>query len=290
MLQSYIAKRLEKAKPKTVINELVPLKEMLKHAVRWGYLKVNPSEHIEHPRVEKKEMETLTPEEIRLLLEHTKPNYRTLFLTAILTGMRKGELLALQWGDVDWHNNQIHVRRSLWKGQFVTPKSKTSIRRIDMTPYLTKELKTHKLASPNSELDLIFCNSKGKPLDPNNLVKHKFLPALREAKIRQVRFHDLRHTNVALRIEQGQNIKYIQNQLGHSSIQTTLDRYGHLLKDVNREQAKKLDDILGFVEQSDSFSVSGRSVRRLLEDEAKMESEGLVISMPIKPLQGIANA
>jgi integrase len=61
-----------------------------------------------------------------------------------------------------------------------------------------------------------------------------------------VRFHDLRHTNVALRIEQGQNIKYIQNQLGHASIQTTLDRYGHLLKEVNTEQARKLDNTLGF--------------------------------------------
>jgi len=74
----------------------------------------------------------------------------------------------------------------------------------------------------------------------------QFLPALRRAKVRRVRFHDLRHTNVALRIEEGQNIKYIQNQLGHASIQTTLDRYEHLIKDVNTEQAKKLDNLLGF--------------------------------------------
>jgi len=74
----------------------------------------------------------------------------------------------------------------------------------------------------------------------------QYFPALRRTKIRQIKFHDLRHTNVALRIEQGQNIKYIQNQLGHASIQTTLDRYGHLIIDVNTEQAKKLDSILGF--------------------------------------------
>jgi integrase len=69
------------------------------------------------------------------------------------------------------------------------------------------ELKKHKLACPVSELDLVFCNTEGKPLDPDSLVKRHFLPALRKAKLRRIRFHDLRHTNVALRIEQGQNIK-----------------------------------------------------------------------------------
>ncbi|MEW6686314.1 MAG: site-specific integrase [Candidatus Edwardsbacteria bacterium] len=288
MLQRYVAMRLEKVKPKTVINELVPIKEMFKHAVRWGYIKVNPAEHVERPRVEKEEMEILTPEEIRLFLEHVTSKYKTFFLTAILTGMRRGELLGLQWSDINWNHNQIHVRRSLWKGWLVTPKSKNSLRRIDMSPFLTMVLEKHMLASPFKEPDnLVFCNGEGKPLDPDSLIKRQFLPALRRAKIRQVRFHDLRHTNVALRIEQGQNIKYIQNQLGHASIQTTLDRYGHLIKEVNTEQAKKLDNILGFVEHSGS---SSDSVRRLLEDKAKNESEGVVIPLSVKPLYGIANA
>jgi len=269
MLQRYVAKRLEKVKPKTVVNELVPLKEMLKHAVRWGYLKVNPAEHVERPRIEKEEIQIPTPEEIRLFLDNVTPKYRPFFLTAILTGMRRGELLGLQWGDIDWSHSQIYVRRSLWKGQFVTPKSKRSIRRIDMSPTLVRELKKHKLACPVSELDLVFCNSKGKPLEPDNLVKRQFLPALRRAKLRRMRFHDLRHTNVALRIEQGQNIKYIQNQLGHASIQTTLDRYGHLIKEVNAEQAKKLDTVLGFGEPSGDLS---GSVRRLSKGDNKEEA------------------
>jgi len=246
LLQRYVAKRLEKVKPKTVINELVPIKEMFKHAVRWGYLKVNSAEYVERPRVEKEEMEILTPKEVRIFLDHVTSKYKPLFLTAILAGMRRGEILGLQWGDIDWNNSQIYVRRSIWKGQFVKPKSKRSFRKIDMSPTLSLELKKHRLRCPQSELDLVFCNSKGKPLDPDSLIKRQYFPALRRAKIRQIRFHDLRHTNVALRIEQGQNIKYIQNQLGHASIQTTLDRYGHLINDVNTEQAKKLDSILGF--------------------------------------------
>jgi hypothetical protein len=109
--------------------------------------------------------------------------------------------------------------------------------------------------------------------------------------LRHVSFHSLRHTNVALRIEQGQNIKYIQQQLGHASIQTTLDRYGHLIKEVNTEQAKKLDNILGFVENTDSFSDSeNKSVRRMLEDLGKSESVGSIIPLPNKPLQEAINA
>lgn len=286
MLQRYVAIRLQKVKPKTVINELVPIKEMFKHAVRWGHLKVNPAEYVERPRVEKEEMEIFTPKEIRLFLENVTPKYKAFFLTAILTGMRRGELLGLQWGDIDWNHSQIHVRRSLWKGQFITPKTKYSIRRIDMSPYLAMELKKHKIACPISELDLVFCNGEGDPLDPDSLVRRQFLPALRRAKIRQIRFHDLRHTNVALRIEQGQNIKYIQNQLGHASIQTTLDRYGHLIKDVNTEQAKKLDNILGFVESPGKIP---NVVRRLLEDDIKNETQGFIIPLPGKPLEVAIN-
>jgi integrase len=280
MLQKYIADRLQapkskkseqKVRAKTVINELVPLKEMLKHAVRWGYLKVNPAEYVEKPRVEKEEMDILPPEDIRLLLDHAAPRYRVLFLTAVLTGMRRGELLGLQWGDIDWNHGQIHVRRSLWKGQFVTPKSKRSVRKIDMSPTLARDMRRHRLQSPPGNLDLVFSNSKGLPLDGDTLVRRHFLPALRRAKVRQVRFHDLRHTNVALRIEQGQNIKYIQNQLGHASIQTTLDRYGHLIKDVNSEQALKLDTILGFVEKPGSSSGNGR---KMVEEATKKGSPG----------------
>ncbi|MFC2076506.1 tyrosine-type recombinase/integrase [candidate division KSB1 bacterium] len=249
-LQGHVAKRLEKARPKTVINEIVILKEMFKHAARWGYLKVNPAIYIERPRVVEEEMDNLSPEEVRIFLEEASPEHHTLFLTAVLTGMRRGEILGLQWGDINWNNSQIHVKRSIWNNEFVTPKSKYSIRRIDMSPELVSALREHQLRCPKGDLDLIFCNSEGKPLDPANLVHRHFLPALRRSKIRKMRFHDLRHTNVALRIDQGQNIKYIQNQLGHASIQTTLDRYGHLIKEVNTEQALKLDEALGFAQKS----------------------------------------
>ena len=121
--------------PKTINNTLVPLKEMFKHAVRWRYLRENPALYVEKPRVERKEMDFLKPEEIRLLLEHARPRFHPLFLCAALTGMRRGELLSLQWGDIDWHEDQIYVRRSLYfeahrtererKWRFITPSQRT---------------------------------------------------------------------------------------------------------------------------------------------------------------------
>jgi hypothetical protein len=74
------------------------------------------------------------------------------------------------------------VRRSIWRGEFTIPKSKTSVRRIDLTPYLAAELKKYVLASPKNDLDLVFCNSEGKPIDPDSLVKREFLPALKKNK------------------------------------------------------------------------------------------------------------
>ncbi len=266
MLQEYVALRFKKVKPKTVVNELVPVKEMFKHAVKWGYLKFNPAEGVERPRVEKEEMEILAPEEIKLFLEHVTLKYRTFFLTAILTGLRRGELLGLHGEDIDWNHNQIHVRRSLWKGQIVSPKTKASVRRVDMTPTLAQELRKHKFSCSIEDSDFLFCNADGKSLSPDSLVRRQFLPALERAGVKRVRFHDLRHTNVALRLEQGQNIKYIQNQLGHASIQTTIDRYGHLLKEVNTEQAMKLENALNFREH---LGDSSEPVRRLLEDHKK---------------------
>jgi len=92
--------------------------------------------------------------------------------------------------------------------------------------------------------DIIFCNKAGKPLDPDNLVKREFQPALRMAGLRMIRFHDLRHTFTSLLIAQGENIKFIQSQLGHSSIQTSMDRYGHLLP-VDREGVgTRLDNLV----------------------------------------------
>lgn len=125
--------------------------------------------------------------------------------------------------------------------RFDTPKTKNSMRTIIMPPSLKKVLEQHKFnetvrlaqvaeksKEPNKH-DLIFTNGAGSPMDPDNLIKRGFHPALEAAGLRKVRFHDLRHSYASLLIDQGENLKFIQSQLGHASIQATIDRYGHMM-------------------------------------------------------------
>ena len=103
------------------------------------------------------------------------------------------------------------------------------------------ELKKWRKICPKTELDLIFPNEKGLPLDHGNMLRRHFYPALKNADIQKVRFHDLRHTFASLLIEQGENIKYIQSQLGHASPMVTLNVYAHLMKPVNQAAACRLE-------------------------------------------------
>ena len=255
-VQQYMSRAPQEhgAAPRTVNHSLVLLKLMLKHARQWRYLRENPAQEIRRLRVEAQEMDYLKPEEIRSLLQHADEPFRTLFLTAVLTGMRRSEVLALQWGDIDWPSSVVYVRRSIFwytlkeldgahvsRWRFMEPKSKRSMRALVMSPNLREALELHRLSAPVNPHDLVFCTKEGSPIDPRNLIEREFWPALSRAGLRRVRFHDLRHTYTALMIAQGANIKFIQSQLGHASIQTTLDRYGHLLPEVQRGVGERLD-------------------------------------------------
>jgi len=259
MIEEFFASMIHqkrKLAPKTILNSQILLKTMFKYAKRWGYLKQDSAEQVARIRVEPKEMDFLTPEEIGLLLKHSDGIYRTLFLTAILTGMRRGELLALQWGDIDWNQSRIYVKRSLyWRARkdtgpgepcwtFVTPKSRYSKRAVVLSPKLKEALELHRLTCPVSQYDLVFSTRNGNPLDPENVIHHQFQPALIRSGLRHIRFHDLRHTFATLLIHQGENVKFIQSQLGHASATTTLDRYGHLMPNTQQEAGEKLDRLV----------------------------------------------
>jgi integrase len=218
----------------------------MKYAMKHRYIDHNPVREIERPADDTSgevngEMRVLQPEGLRALVDAAdSQKERIIYMVAGLTGMRQGEIFGLKWTDIDWINQQIHVKRTYNHGKFYEPKSKTSRRSIDLAPELVKELKMWQLACSKGELDLVFPNEKGKPENKSNFLRRQFYPALASADLPHMRFHDLRHTYCALLLDQGENIKYIQRQMGHSSIQVTLDIYGHLMEDVNQEAAAKL--------------------------------------------------
>jgi integrase len=225
---------------------IITFNQVMNYAVRHKYIEFNPVRDAERPKkrgnIESPVVQPLTTSEINLLLASTKDQkYRTLFMMAIMTGARQGELLGLKWSDISWGNNQVHIQRTYNKGRWFKPKSKTSDRRIDIGPSVISELRKWRIACPHSPFDLIFPNQVGKPMCQSKMLSRYFFPALKSAGIKRIRFHDLRHTYASLLIEQGENIKYIQTQLGHSSPTMTLDVYAHLMKQVNQEAAIRLE-------------------------------------------------
>jgi len=190
---------IKKRSAKTANNILTMIKTIFKYARRWGYIQVSPAEDVDKYRVEHKEMDFLRPDEITLLLKHCQEPFKTFVLTAVLTGMRKGELLGFQWGDIDWNSNTIFVKRSLkWKNSkesednrrqwyFDSPKTKYSVRAVTMSPELKKALQIHRINAPVNQWELVFTNKEGNPLDPDNIVKREFHTALRMAGLRKIR-------------------------------------------------------------------------------------------------------
>ena len=234
----------------TIRKIMVTLNQIMKYSVRHRLIDFNPVSDAERPKAtgiidESKDMAILTPEEIRGLIEaEPDQKYKTLFLTAIMTGMRQGEIIGLKWSDVNFAARQINVRRTFNHGRFFEPKTKQSIRGIDLAPMLIKELAAWKLISTGQNDDLVFPSETETPICCFNMVRRHFEPALKKAKILHIKFHALRHTYASLLIEQGENIKYVQNQLGHASPTVTLNVYAHLMKKENQEAACRLENAI----------------------------------------------
>ena len=234
----------------TLKKIMVNFSQIMTYAVRKRYVDYNPVRDVEKPKGKSEHREdnkvsVLTPAEILSLLDAAPDlKHKTLFMAAVTTGLRQGELLGLKWTDIDWFNSQVHVNRTYNHFRFYEPKSKTSRRKVDVPPQMMKQFKEWKIACPTNDLDLVFPNETGGPMNSLNMYNRKWMPTLKEAELYGVRFHDLRHTYASLLIDQDENIKYIQNQMGHSSIKTTLDTYGHLIKDVNRKAAIRLGNVI----------------------------------------------
>jgi integrase len=187
--------------------------------------------------------------EVNLFLDTCQknfPEWHTFYLTAFRTGMRIGEILGLKWGDIDFNGKFIHVQRSYKCRCISTPKNGKG-RRVDMSDMLIASLRSHLVKRKREALqgghelvEFIF-HRGGQPIAQNS-VRNTFKRILAKAGLRKIRFHDIRHTFATLLLSQGESPVYVKEQLGHHSIQMTVDVYGHLIPGANRGAVNKLDE------------------------------------------------
>jgi integrase len=242
--------------PATVRANLAPLREMLNHFVEDGVLATNPA-----ARVLKRGRDTstgvrrpprfLTREELARLVETcraTAPRWHLFVLTLARTGMRLGEVCALQWRDVDLDRRIAIVQRAFWRGQVQTPKN-GRVRHVDLSRQLSAALRAafdaeqnHASAERRSLNPWIFARRDGRSPNTDNFRRRVWRRLFRDAGLPYAWPHSLRHTYASLLLQNGESLAYVKAQLGHRSIQMTVDVYGHLVAGENRAAVDRLDD------------------------------------------------
>jgi len=208
----------------------------------------------------------LTAEEVERLLDAARetdreraerpmkditPSYCLFLLTAVRTGVRLGELLGIQWGDLDFYGRFIEVKRQ-WNRAMYSPTKSGKMRRVDISRQRCEALqqardaRTVELAVQGRELnptEPVFRSGAGGPLQESNVRRRLLSPCLQRAGLRQIHPHVLRHTFASLLLSNGEPITYVKEQLGHASIQLTVDTYGHLIPGANKAAVDKLDEM-----------------------------------------------
>ncbi len=254
----YRAKLDEGLSPRTVQYLHTLLHKALKQALRWGLVPKNVAEAVDPPRAQKKEIKPLSISEARSLLEAAREDrLEALYVVAISTGLRQGELLGLKWGDIDFEAGTLSVSRTLHRTKngplFTSPKTAKSRRKIRLTPTALEALMRHrkkqleeseKLGGLRQDHGLVFSSLTGTPLNRHNLITRSFKPLLERARLPHIRFHDLRHTCATILFSQNTHPKVVQELLGHSTIAITLDTYSHVLPGMGDQGSGAMEDAL----------------------------------------------
>lgn len=248
---------------KTILEHHRLLRAMLHRAVYWQLIVSNPAERVQPPRAKKPKRRSYDDEQTKILLENLEKltvedtKYKVAIILTIFTGVRLGELMGLEWQDVDFRNGIISINRSSQylsdMGVFTkVPKTESSIREIAIPEFIISLLEEYKLwyeeqKSVYGELwtnsDRLFVQADGKPMHPSTISKW-FVKYVGQIGLPVINFHGLRHTNASLLVAQNIDIAVISARLGHAQISTTLDFYVHPLLSHNRKAGYALENLL----------------------------------------------
>lgn len=248
--------------PRTVRYMHQVIRGALAQAIEEHKLVKSPADAVKLPRDPKKEMKTLSKDDVKVFLEHAKKyRYYAAYYLELASGLRRGEILALRWKDVDLNENTVKVSRHLVrvKGGFIfqEPKTEKSKRSVEIPEDAIKVIKAHMARQKveiakagelyenrdNEKERLLFATELGKRLDPKNFTRD-FQGCLKQAGLEKVRFHDMRHTYATMMLEAGASLNAVQEQLGHHSPTFTAEQYGHVTKKMKKDAANIMGDIL----------------------------------------------
>lgn len=248
---------------KTILEHHRLLRAMLHRAVYWQLIVSNPAERVQPPKAKKPKRKSYDDEQTKILLENLEKltvedtKYKVAIILTIFTGVRLGELMGLEWQDVDFRNGIISINRSSQylsdMGVFTkVPKIESSIREIAIPEFIISLLEEYKLwyeeqKSLYGELwtnsDRLFVQADGKPMHPSSISKW-FVKYVGTIGLPVINFHGLRHTNASLLVAQNVDIAVVSARLGHAQISTTLDFYVHPLFSHNRKAGYALENLL----------------------------------------------
>lgn len=259
-IQKLISSKVAELEPRTVKLIYTVINDSLKSAKYSGIIKENPAENVKLPKQEQMETKYLTTEEISILLEVAKDSrHYTAILFTIATGLRRGELLGLEWKHINFKNNTVKIEQALTQTktegiQIGTVKTKNSNRTIIIDDFLMSELMKHELRQSEyreklgdiyyKEHDLVFCKEDGNPLTPNAF-SDTIKDVMIKAGIKGVTLHGLRHTAATVLLENDVDLKTVSSSLGHSNIGITGNIYAHCTDRMKGKAAEVMKDVLG---------------------------------------------
>ena len=240
----------------TAVTAITITRQCLKNAVRHDLIQRNVAEVIDIVKTDKSPGRSLSSEEVTAFLAAVRTHWHyPLFYTALSCGLRRGELIALQWKDLK--NGYIDVNKSITRSLsdgWVLGETKTlaSVRHAPASKSLMSCLEEHKqkqimVFNSYSDERFMFCDTKGNMQDPNNLNK-SLKTILKKNGLPKFRMHDLRHTFASMHIRLGKDPKTVSGLMGHTNASFTLDRYSHIFKSVNQAEAQSVEDILSMID------------------------------------------
>jgi integrase len=224
------------------------LHKALKQAVRWSLIPRNITEAVTPPRPVKQEIQPLSQDQMKALLEaaHGDKLY-AFWVLACTTGMRNGELLALKWSDISPDTGTLQVRRTVFNGQINAPKTSAGRRTIRLSKLALSALRQHRINAAKQRIsEWVFSSTAGTTLSVHNVHNRSWKPLLKRAGLpSSTRMHDLRHSAATLLLTQGVPVKVVSEMLGHADVSITLSIYAHVLPDMQSTAADSMDEALG---------------------------------------------